>query len=57
MNGAVAHISRAHGYTQATGIGISGSLSFTQSDESKSPIAAEDFDLVTWLVMLEEAAQ
>ena len=57
LNGAGAHISRAHGDTQATGIGISGSLGFTLSDESQSPNAAEDFDLVAWPVMPEEAAQ
>ena len=54
LKSVMAHIARAHGHTQAAGIGIDGRLGFILSDESRSPTAAEDFELVTWLVMLNE---
>ena len=50
----IAHISRAHGRTQAAGIGIDGRQGFILSDESESPTEPEDFELVTWLVMLQD---
>ena len=45
----IAHVERAHGATQTRGLG--GSLGFILTDQSETPTSAEDFELVTWLVM------
>ena len=45
----VAHIGRAHGETQARGLG--GNLGFILTDQFETPTSAEDFELITWLVM------
>ena len=52
LNAAVEHISKAHGRTQVAGLGLHGSGDFKLSKSSETPAGAEDFELVTWLVML-----
>ena len=52
LNAAVEHISQAHGKTQTAGLGLHGSGDFKLAKSSETPAAAEDFELVTWLVML-----
>ena len=52
LNTAVKHISQAHGRTQAAGLGRQGSGDFKLSKSSETPSNVEDFELVTWLVML-----
>ena len=52
LNTAVEHISQAHGKTQAAGLGLHGSGDFKLSKSTETPAGAEDFELVTWLVML-----
>ena len=52
LNAAVEHISQAHGKTQAAGLGLHGSGDFKLSKSTETPAGAEDFELVTWLVML-----
>ena len=52
LNAAVEHISQAHGKTQAAGLGLHGSGDFKLSKSNETPAGAEDFELVTWLVML-----
>ena len=52
LNVAAEHISQAHGRTQAAGLGLQGSGDFKLSKSSETPAGAEDFELVTWLVIL-----
>ena len=52
LNTAVEHIGQAHVRTQAAGLGLQGSGDFKLSKSSETPGGAEDFELVTWLVML-----
>ena len=52
LNVAAEHISQAHGKTQTAGLGLHGSGDFKLSRSSETPADAEDFELVTWLVML-----
>ena len=52
LNTAVKHIGQAHGRTQAAGLGRQGSGDFKLSRSSETPSSVEDFELVTWLVML-----
>ena len=52
LNAAVGHISQAHSKTQTAGLGLQGSGDFKLSKASETPDSAEDFELVTWLVML-----
>ena len=55
LNVAVEHISQAHSKTQTAGLGLQGSGDFRLSKSSETPDSAEDFALVTWLVMLPRA--
>ncbi len=52
LNKAIGHISQAHDKTQLTGLGLQGSGDFKLPKASASPTAAENFELVTWLVIL-----
>ena len=52
LNAAVKDISQAHSRTQTAGLGLQGSGDFRLPKASESPDGAEDFELVTWLVML-----
>ena len=52
LNVAIRHIGQAHGKTQAAGLGLHGSGDFKLSKSSETPGRAEDFELVTWLVIL-----
>ena len=52
LNAAVEHIGLAHSRTQAAGLGRQGSGDFRLSKSSETPDGAEDFELVTWLVVL-----
>ena len=52
LNAAVEHISQAHGRTQAAGLGLQGSGDFKLAKSSETPSGGEDFELVTWLVIL-----
>ncbi|MYH60520.1 MAG: ATP-dependent helicase [Caldilineaceae bacterium SB0675_bin_29] len=52
LNAAAEHISQAHSKTQTAGLGLQGSGDFRLPKASESPDDAEDFELVTWLVML-----
>ena len=52
LNAAIGHVSQAHGKTQIAGLGLQGSGDFKLPKASETPGRAEDFDLVTWLVML-----
>jgi len=52
LNVAVEHISQAHSKTQTDGLGLQGSGDFRLPKSSETPDSAEDFELVTWLVML-----
>ncbi|MXZ20070.1 MAG: SWF/SNF helicase family protein, partial [Caldilineaceae bacterium SB0665_bin_25] len=52
LNAAVKDISQAHSKTQKAGLGLQGSGDFRLPKASESPDGAEDFELVTWLVML-----
>ena len=52
LNAAVEHIGQAHGRTQAAGLGLHGSADFKLAKASEAPDRSEDFELVTWLVVL-----
>lgn len=52
LNAAIGHISQAHGKAQIAGLGLQGSGDFKLPKASASPKEAEDFELVTWLVIL-----
>ena len=52
LNAAVEHIGQTHGRTQTAGLGLQGSRDFRLPRSSETPDGAEDFELVTWLVML-----
>ena len=49
---AATHVMQAHDSAQLTGIGISGHREFRLVPASKSPRGVEDFELVTWLVVM-----
>ncbi len=49
---AAAHVMQAHDSAQLAGMGISGHRGFKLVPASKSPRGMEDFELVTWLVMM-----
>ena len=48
---AIEHICQAHSDTQLAGLGVDGQQSFKLSKTSEAPQKAEDFELVTWLVI------
>ena len=52
LNAAVKDISQAHNRTQTTGLGLQGSGDFRLPKSSETPDSTEDFELVTWLVVL-----
>ena len=52
LSAAIGHISQAHGKAQIAGLGQQGSGDFKLPKASASPKDAEDFELVTWLVIL-----
>ena len=52
LNVAVKDTSQAHSRTQRAGLGLQGSGDFRLPKSSESPDGAEDFELVTWLVVL-----
>ncbi len=47
----VAHIRQAHAGTQMKGLGLAGGKGFKLTPQSQAPTDAEDFELVTWLVL------
>ncbi len=51
LNAVIAHIGRAHHTTQIKHLGIGGSRHFQLPTVSETPRQAEDFELVTWLVI------
>ena len=51
LNAVIAHVAQAHGGVQAAGLGLGGSRDFTLPTTAESPVAASDFELVTWLVI------
>jgi len=51
---AAEHISRAHGKTQLAGLGQQGPGDFKLPKASEAPGSADDFELVTWLVILSQ---
>ena len=52
LNAAIRDISRKHGKTQITGLGLLGSGDFKLPKASASPTSVEDFELITWLAVL-----
>ena len=52
LNTAIGDIVRAHSKTQALGLGLQGAGDFKLSKASEAPGDVEDFELVTWLVIL-----
>ena len=52
LNAAVKDINQAHSKTQKAGLGLQGSGEFRLPKSSETPDGTEDFELVTWLVML-----
>ena len=53
LNAVVAHITQAHQTNQAAGLGLGGSRDFKLSTADESPTAASDFELITWLVIMD----
>ena len=51
---AAEQIASAHGREQSTGLGIHGSPGFILALESETPSGLEDFELLTWLVIMEK---
>ena len=51
LKATIAHISRAHTTTQTDNMGLDGSRDFELPLESEAPRDANDFELVTWLVI------
>ena len=51
----IAHIARAHGRTQAKGLGLGGSRGFQLPPASQAPKELQDFELVTWLAIKDGA--
>ncbi len=51
LNTAIRHISQTHGTTQIAGLGLHGPGDFKLPKASETPARADDFELVTWLVM------
>ena len=53
LNDVIAHIRQAHNREQAAGLGLSGNADFKLPLASESPRGANDFELLTWLVIKE----
>ena len=53
LNDVIAHIRQAHANTQARQLGIGGARDFVLPSASETPRDANDFELVTWLVIKE----
>ncbi len=51
LDAVISHITHAHAATQAAGLGLAGSRDFTLPRSSESPGKADNFSLVTWLVI------
>ena len=57
LNGVIAHVRQAHADTQARGLRPGGARDFRFTPVSETPRRAADFDLVTWLVVMDESAE
>ena len=53
LNAVVAHIAQAHRTDQTAGLGLSGSRDFMLLTVAESPTAPGDFELITWLVIMD----
>ena len=56
LNGVIAHIRQAHADTQTRNLRPGGARDFRFVPASETPRRAADFELVTWLVVMDEAA-
>ena len=56
LNGVIAHIRQAHSDTQTRNLRPGGAREFQFPAASETPRTAADFELVTWLVVLNESA-
>ena len=56
LNGIVAHIRQAHADTQTRNLRPGGARDFRFVPASKTPCRTADFELVTWLVVMDESA-
>ena len=57
LNGVIAHIRQAHADTQARSLRPGGARDFRFAPAPETPRRAADFDLVTWLVVMDESAE
>ena len=53
LNAVVAHITQAFQTNQAAGLGLGGRRDFKLATSDESPTAASDFELITWLVIMD----
>ena len=53
LNDTIAHIRQTHNREQTAGLGLSGDADFKLPPASETPRGANDFELVTWLVIKE----
>ena len=56
LNGVIAHIRQIHADTQNRNLRPGGSRDFRFTPASETPRSAFDFELITWLVMMDESA-
>ena len=54
LNGVIAHIRQAHSDTQRRNLRPGGARDFRFTSASETPRSAADFELVTWLVVMDE---
>ena len=56
LTDAIAHVRQSHAATQAQGLRLGGGRDFVLPRASETPAAGEDFELVTWLVIMPRTA-
>ena len=56
LTDAIAHVRQSHAATQAQGLRLGGGRDFVLPRASETPGAGEDFELVTWLVIMPRTA-
>ena len=57
LNGTIAHIRQAHSETQRRNLRAGGARDFRFTPASSSPRSASDFELITWLVVVDGTAE
>ena len=53
LNDVIAHIRQSHASTQTAQLRAGGSRDFVLPTTSETPTSASDFDLVTWMAVIE----